>query len=103
MRCAAFWLCALAACSGYRTEKDSKELRRDLDDRTIESRVRVALAGDPETAEEEILVSCSEGTVYLRGTLAREAAGKRAKVVALGVEGVREVILAFSGSPSARE
>ncbi len=93
----------LAACTGYRDEHDSEELRRDIDDRTLESRVRLALASDPETGEERIQVSCRDGVVYLRGTLIREGAGNRAETVAKGVEGVRKVIATLSQSPSASE
>ena len=90
----------LTACTGYRDEHDSEELRRDIDDRPIESRVRLALAADPETGEESIEVSCREGVVYLRGTLIREGAGDRAETVAKGVEGVSKVIASFSPSAS---
>jgi len=88
----------LPACTGYRDEHDSEELRRDIDDRTLESRVRLALASDPETGEERIQVSCREGVVYLRGTVNREGAGNRAETVAKGVEGVRKVIATLRGS-----
>jgi len=93
----------LAACTGYRDEHDSEELRRDIDDRTIESRVRLALAADPETGGEGIEVSCREGVVYLRGTLIREGAGDRAETVAKGVEGVRKVIASLNFAPSSSE
>jgi osmotically-inducible protein OsmY len=86
-------LMLLAACSaGYRTAEDSQELRRDLDDRTIESRVRIALGRDPETADEAIEVYCQEGIVYLRGSVRRAAAADRATSIAASVEGVVRVI-----------
>jgi len=94
---------ALAACSaGYRTEEDSQELRERLDDRTIESRVRIALGRDPETAGESIEVFCHGGVVYLRGSVVRPAAAYRAVSVASGVEGVRRVVDGISG-PSSSE
>jgi osmotically-inducible protein OsmY len=82
-----------AGCSaGYRSEEDSRDLRRDLDDRTIESRVRIALGRDPETAEERIEIGCRDGVVTLRGTVSRDAAADRATSTAAGVEGVRRVV-----------
>ena len=86
-------LLPLAGCSaGYRSEEDSKDLRRDLDDRTIESRVRIALGRDPETADEPIEVYCDDGVVYLRGSVHRAAAADRAASMALSIEGVRKVV-----------
>ena len=83
----------LAGCSaGYRSEEDSRYLRKDLDDRTIESRVRIALGRDPETADEPIEVYCEDGVVYLRGSVARAAAADRATSIAKGVEAVRKVV-----------
>ena len=89
----ALMLLVLAACStGYRTSESSEDLRRDLDDRTIESHVRIALGEDPETSDENIEVYCKDGVVYLRGSIRREAAASRAESIALGVEGVRKVV-----------
>ena len=93
----------LVACTGYRNEHDSKDLRRDIDDRTIASRVRLALASDPETGGEPIEVSCRAGVIFLGGTLNRAGAGDRAEAVAKGVEGVRKVIATLSSAPSASE
>ena len=90
-------LVALASCStGYRTEEDSAKMRAEIDDRTIESRVRVALSGDEVTRGEPIQVQCVEGTVYLRGAPAEDTAvAVRARALALGVEGVRKVVVRF--------
>jgi osmotically-inducible protein OsmY len=90
---------AVTACStGYRTEEDSEKLRSEIDDRTIESRVRVALAGDEVTRGRPIEVQCVDGTVYLRGALDEDSApAVRARVLALGVEGVRKVVVRFKG------
>ena len=86
-------LFALVGCStGYRSPEDSKDLRRDLDDRTIESRVRIALGENPETADELIEVYCADAVIYLRGSVSRAAAADRAKSIAAGVDGVRKVV-----------
>ena len=90
---------ALAACStGYRTEEDSAKMRAEIDDRTIESRVRIALSTDEVTRGEPIEVQCVEGTVYLRGSPAEDSeVAVRARALALGVEGVRKVTVRFRG------
>ena len=86
-------LAALVSCSaGYRNEHDSKDLRRDLDDRTIESRVRVAIGTDAVTADEKFEVESVDGVVYLRGTVRTPAAARRAVQLAVMVDGVRRVI-----------
>ena len=88
---------AVACSTGYRTEEDSEKFRADIDDRTIESRVRVSLAGDDLTRNEPIEVQCVEGAVYLRGSLAADSpAAVRARSLALGVEGVRKVLVRFA-------
>lgn len=85
-------LSATACSSGYRSGEDSKDLRRDLDDRTIESRVRVTIGTDEQTANEKIEIECVDGVVYLRGTVRAPAAARRAVKLAAGVDGVRRVI-----------
>ena len=88
---------AVACSTGYRTEEDSEKLRAEMDDRTIESRIRVALAAEPTTRDEAIEVSCADGTVYLRGTIpAGSTAAVRARSLALGVEGVKKVVVRFA-------
>ncbi|MHC4953100.1 MAG: BON domain-containing protein [Planctomycetota bacterium] len=92
---------ACVACStGYRTPEDSEKLRGDLDDRTLESRVRIALASAPETRDEKIEVGCMDGTVYLRGLVRDPATKKRAHAIAAQVEGVRKVVDMFSDRPA---
>jgi len=88
----------MASCAtGYRSEEDSKKLRSDIDDRTIESHVRVALAADDATRGQPIEVSCLDGVVYLRGPLpAKSDAAEQAEALALGVEGVRRVVTRFA-------
>ena len=103
MNRATLLLLALSCCStGYRSPEDSKDLRRDLDDRTIEIRVRIALGKDPETADEPIEVYCADAVVYLRGSVARAPAADRARSIAGGVEGARKVVDRIS-RPSASE
>ncbi len=85
----------LAACApnGYREPQDSAELERDIADRNIESRVRIALSRDPQTAPyDSIRVRSEGGVVALDGKVAREAARARAVQVARECDGVVDVI-----------
>lgn len=82
-----------AGCSaGYRAPEDSAGMRRRIDDRNIATRVRVALARDPETAPYDgILVRCEDGVVTLEGSVDRPEVKRRAAAVAGACEGVRRV------------
>ncbi|MHC4547974.1 MAG: BON domain-containing protein [Planctomycetota bacterium] len=84
----------LAACKGpgYRDPEDSEPLRLEIEDRNIESRVRIALGEDPETAPyDNIRVQCAKGGVTLVGAVDRAAVKRRAGEVALQCVGVRHV------------
>jgi len=83
-------LALLAACGArYRAPQDSEPMRRDIEDRNTESRVRMALARDPETAAYPgIRVRCRGGVVTLEGEVDRLPAKRRAAAVARGCEGV---------------
>ena len=84
----------LAACKGpgYRNPGDSEELRLEIEDENIASRVRIALGQDPETAPYgSIRVRCVEGKVELGGAVDRGAVKRRAEEVALQCAGVRRV------------
>lgn len=93
----------LAACAprGYRDPQDSEAMERDIADRNIETRVRMALAKDPETAPYgSIRVQCSGGVVALEGVVAREAARVRAVHVARECAGVVAVVDRLSPTSS---
>ena len=67
-------------------------MRRSIEDRNTASRVRVALARDPETARyRSIRVRCENGTVTLEGSVDSPQAKARAVAVASRCEGVRGV------------
>jgi len=92
-------LLTAAACSapGYRDPGDSAEVTESIDDRNIASRVRVALARNPETAPyEQIVVACSKGVVTLDGEVDREQVRQRAVRIARGCEGVEKVTNSIS-------
>ncbi len=88
-------LLLLAACAprGYREPEDSAALERDISDRNIETRVRMALAKDPQTAPyDTIRVRCKNGIVTLEGAVDRAEVRDRAAHVARGCDGVRGVL-----------
>lgn len=93
MRRTLAFLLGLAACGvGYRTPEDSEPMGRRIDDRNVETRVRVALARDPETAPwDSIRVRCEEGVVTLEGSVDRPEVRRRAAEVAAECPGVRAV------------
>jgi len=87
-------LLAVAACRapGYRDPDEAAAARRSLSDRTIETRVRVVLGEDPETAPyPAIRVESRDGVVTLRGAVDREGVRRRAEDLAAGCAGVRLV------------
>lgn len=85
-------LLLVAACSGYRTTKDSEPIRREIGDQNIATRVRVVLGEDPETAPyDTIKVSCERGRVTLSGEVDRPSVKRRAVELAQGCAGVRDV------------
>jgi len=80
----------LAGCrTGYLTTEDAKPMDRLIDDRNIESRVRMELGKDPETAAyDAIVVRCDHGVVILEGTVDRPEVKSRAERLARGCRGV---------------
>ena len=93
----------LAACSprGYRDPEDSAALERDISDRNIETRVRLALAKDPQTAPyDAIQVRCEKGIVTLEGAVGRTEARERAVHIAREAEGVVDVVDRLSPTSS---
>ncbi len=93
----------LAACAprGYREPGDSAALERDISDRNIETRVRMALAKDPQTAPyDSIRVQCAGGIVTLEGAVGRVEARTRAVHIARECEGVIEVVDRLSPTAS---
>lgn len=88
-------LLLLGACAprGYRDPEDSAALERVVSDRNIETRVRMALSKDPQTAPyDSIRVRCENGIVTLEGAVDRAEARDRAAHVARGCDGVRGVL-----------
>lgn len=78
----------LAACSESKTKESTGQY---LDDATITSKVKTALAKDPYTSAMDISVETYKGTVQLSGFADSEAEKRRAGQVAGEVSGVKSV------------
>ena len=79
--------------AGYRGPEESEAMAAEIEDRNVASRVRVALATDPETAPyESISVRCRDGVVTLEGVVERAAVRRRAVGLAQGCLGVARVV-----------
>lgn len=97
-------LLLVAACgTGYRDREDSAAMGREIEDRNTASRVRIALAADPETATLDALrVTCIGGVVTLEGCVDRPGALRRAVEIAENCEGVRAVVDRLTVASAAR-
>jgi osmotically-inducible protein OsmY len=92
VRRALLLLATLAACRGYRDPGDSEELRVEIEDSNVATRVRIALGEDRDTAPwDGVRVSCREGVVTLEGAVGDQAVRRRVVEVAESCEGVRLV------------
>lgn len=78
----------LAACAETRTRESTGQY---IDDATITSKVKTALAKDPYTSALDISVETYKGVVQLSGFADSEGEKSRAGQVAADVSGVRSV------------
>jgi len=78
----------LAGCAGTATQESTGEY---IDDTVITTRVKTALARDPEVSVFEVKVTTFRGTVQLGGFVHTEDQRVRAARIAAEVPGVRSV------------
>lgn len=78
----------LAACAETRTRQSTGQY---IDDATITSKVKTALAQNPNTSAMNISVETYNGVVQLSGFADSDTEKRRAEQVAREVEGVRSV------------
>jgi hyperosmotically inducible periplasmic protein len=81
-------LSALTACQSTGSRESTAEY---MDDATITTKVKAALAKDPDVKAYQVNVETQKGVVQLSGFVDNEAAVRRAAQVAQGVSGVRSV------------
>ena len=79
---------ALTACQATKSHESTTEY---LDDTTITTKVKAALAQDPQVKAYQVNVETYRGVVQLSGFVDSEANVRRAAQVAQGVSGVRSV------------
>ncbi len=82
---------ATGATAGYKVATDPRSVGRQVDDATLTSRVKLALARDPITKARKIDVDTVNGVVTLTGVVETETEKRRAEEVARKVSGVRAV------------
>lgn len=79
---------ALAACAPTAKREGTGEF---VDDSLITTKVKAALAADPDVKATEVNVETFKGTVQLSGFVSSKEAIYRAATIARGVSGVRSV------------
>ena len=79
---------ALTACQATNSRESTAEY---FDDATITTKVKAALAQDPQVKAYQVGVETYRGVVQLSGFVDSEASVRRAAQVAQGVSGVRSV------------
>jgi hyperosmotically inducible protein len=87
-------LTALTACESTKSTQSSKgheTVGEYVDDATITTKVKAALAKDPDVKAYQVNVETYKGVVQLSGFVDSEANIRRASQVAQGVSGVRSV------------
>jgi hyperosmotically inducible protein len=81
-------LSGLTACQATRTSESAGEY---MDDATITTKVKAALAKDPDVKAYQVSVETYRGVVQLSGFVDSEANVRKAAQVAQSVSGVRSV------------
>jgi hyperosmotically inducible periplasmic protein len=79
---------AVSACT---TSPGDRTVGAAIDDAAISTRVKAALAGDPDVKARDVQVETYRGTVQLSGFVDSPENARRASDVARRVDGVREV------------
>ena len=91
----------LAGCAGPLGGLDTQRSTGEaIDDVTIGTKLKAALAADPELSALKINVDTDNGRVALRGTAPSEAARERATQLASNVKGVVSVDNQLSVAPA---
>ncbi len=82
----------LVGCAGFPgTQVTERTAGQAVDDATIGTRLKAALAGDPELSALKINVDTTQGNVRLRGEVKSLALRRKAEDLARKIEGVKSV------------
>jgi osmotically-inducible protein OsmY len=85
---ASFLILSLVACAPTSTREGTGEF---VDDALITTKVKAALAADPDVKATEVKVKTFKGVVQLSGFVSSPEAANKAVSIARGVNGVRDV------------
>lgn len=82
---------SLAGCAGMSGTGPTRTVGQAVDDATIGTRLKAALAADPELSALKINVDTTQGAVRLRGEVKSMALRRKAEDLARKIEGVKSV------------
>lgn len=83
---------ALAGCAGFpSTQVTDRTAGQAIDDATIGTRLKAALAADPELSALKINVDTTQGAVRLRGEVKSVQLRRKAEDLARRIDGVKSV------------
>jgi hypothetical protein len=85
---ASLLILSLVACAPTATREGTGEY---VDDAVITTKVKAALAADPDVKATEVKVNTFKGVVQLSGFVSSPEAAQKAVSIARGVQGVRDV------------
>ena len=81
----------LAGCAGMGPQPTTRTTGQAIDDVTIGTKLKAALAADPELSALKINVDTTQGAVRLRGEVKSVALRRKAEDMARKTEGVKSV------------
>jgi hyperosmotically inducible periplasmic protein len=82
---------SLAGCAGMDSRPTTRTTGQAIDDATIGTKLKAALAADPELSALKINVDTTQGAVKLRGEVKSLALRRKAEDLARKTEGVKSV------------
>jgi hyperosmotically inducible protein len=82
---------SLAGCAGVSGTGSTRTVGQAVDDVTIGTKLKAALAADPELSALKINVDTTQGAVRLRGEVKSLALRRKAEDLARKIEGVKSV------------
>jgi len=81
----------LAGCAGMGPQPTTRTVGEAVDDATIGTKLKAALAADPELSALKINVDTTQGAVRLRGEVKSVALRRKAEDLARKTQGVKSV------------
>jgi hyperosmotically inducible protein len=82
---------AMAGCAGFSGTGNTRTVGQAVDDATIGTKLKAALAADPELSALKINVDTTQGAVRLKGEVKNIALRRKAEDMARSIQGVKSV------------